>query len=171
MFTYYSHIGYLCETGGRARATNGNNSYGTYGSVAEGVDPDETPVTAIVDNKFQYNATVGLTNTDQAGILNLEYTHAGNDYTEAQINIFGAGSNEEIIADEFRDGAVVQARVVDNLVDGDAGGSSYLLASNTAQAGTTSQLTLAATDGNLYSLPRNEISYYWWCRCRSICIN
>ena len=76
VFTYYSHIGYLCETGGRARATNGNNSYGTYGSVAQGVDPDETPVTAIIDNKFQYNATVGLTNTDQAGILNLEYTCA-----------------------------------------------------------------------------------------------
>ena len=149
VFTYYSHIGYLCETGGRARATNGNNSYGTYGSVAEGVDPDETPVTAIIDNKFQYNATVGLTNTDQAGILNLEYTHAGNDYTEAQIDIFGAGSNEEIIADEFRDGAMMQARVVDDQVDGDAGGSSYLIASNTAQQGTTTQLSLAATDGNL----------------------
>ena len=36
---YYAHIGYLCETGGRARATNGNNPYGTFGSVAEGVDP------------------------------------------------------------------------------------------------------------------------------------
>ncbi len=149
VFTYYSHIGYLCETGGRARATNGNNSYGTYGSVAEGVDPDETPVTAIIDNKFQYNATVGLTNTDQAGILNLEYTHAGNDYTEAQIDIFGAGSNEEVIADEFRDGAMIQARVVDDQEDGDAGGSSYLIASNTAQQGTNTQLSLAATDGNL----------------------
>jgi hypothetical protein len=149
VFTYYSHIGYLCETGGRARATNGNNSYGTYGSVAEGVDPDETPVTAIIDNKFQYNATVGLTNTDQAGILNLEYTHAGNDYTEAQIDIFGAGSNEEVLADEFRDGAMIQARVVDDQEDGDAGGSSYLIASNTAQQGTNTQLSLAATDGNL----------------------
>ena len=24
------HIGYLCETGGRAPATNGNNQYGTF---------------------------------------------------------------------------------------------------------------------------------------------
>ena len=149
VFTYYSHIGYLCETGGRARATNGNNSYGTFGSVAEGVDPDETPVTAIVDNKFQYNATIGLVNTDQSGILSMEFTHAGNDYTEAQIDVFGAGSNEEILADEFRDGAVIQGRVVDDTEDGDAGGSSYLLASNTAQAGTLTQITLAATDGNL----------------------
>ena len=65
VFTYYSHIGYLCETGGRARATNGNNSYGTYGSVAEGVDPDETPVTAVVDNSTQYNATISNTLTQQ----------------------------------------------------------------------------------------------------------
>ena len=50
VFTYYSHIGYLAETGGRVRATNGNNSYGDFGSVATGVDPDETPVTAVVDN-------------------------------------------------------------------------------------------------------------------------
>ena len=51
VFTYYSHVGYLCEAGGRMRATNGNNSYGKFGSVAEGVDADESPVTAIVDNK------------------------------------------------------------------------------------------------------------------------
>ena len=57
VFTYYSHIGYLAETGGRIRATNGNNSYGDFGSIATGVDPDETPVTAVVDNRTQYNAT------------------------------------------------------------------------------------------------------------------
>ena len=49
----------LAETGGRIRATNGNNSYGDFGSVATGVDPDETPVTAVVDNRTQYNATIG----------------------------------------------------------------------------------------------------------------
>ena len=149
VFTYYSHIGYLCETGGRARATNGNNSYGDFGSVAEGVDPDEVAVTAIIDNKFQYNATVGGTNTDQSGILNIEFTHAGNDYTEAQIDIFGAGSDEALVADEFRDGAIIQARVVDDQVAGDAGGSSYLVVSNTAQTGAAANITLAATDGNL----------------------
>jgi hypothetical protein len=149
VFTYYSHIGYLCETGGRARATNGNNSYGDFGSVAEGVDPDETAVTAIVDNKFQYNATVGATNTDQNALLNIEFTHAGNDYTEAQINIFGAGSGEVVVADEFRDGAVIQTRVIDDQVAGDAGGTLYLVVNNTAQTGTSSSITLAATDGNL----------------------
>ncbi|MGB1599366.1 MAG: hypothetical protein ACPIOQ_41845, partial [Promethearchaeia archaeon] len=94
VFTYYSHIGYLCETGGRARATNGNNSYGTYGSVAEGVDPDETAVTAVVDNISQYNATIGnvFTNTDE--LQRMEFDHAGNDYTEAVFDIFGAGDDD-----------------------------------------------------------------------------
>ena len=74
VFSYYAHIGYLAESGGRIRATNGNNSYGTFGSVAEGVDPDETAVTAIVDNEFQYNATVGKVFTDAADeIFTLEY--------------------------------------------------------------------------------------------------
>jgi len=151
VFTYYSHIGYLCETGGRARATNGNNSYGTFGSVAEGVDPDETPVTAIVDNRTQYNATVGNVVTDQSALLNFEFTHAGNNYTEVDFGVFGAGVDEEIIGDEFRDGAVFQVRIIDDQEVDDAGGDGYLLVSNTAQEGTTTQITLAATDGNLSS--------------------
>ena len=149
VFTYYSHIGYLCETGGRARATNGNNSYGAFGSVAEGVDPNEIPVTAIVDNKFQYNATIGKVNTDQQGLMNFEFTHAGNDYTEVAFSVFGAGDNEEVVGDEFRDGAVIQSRVIDDVTPGDAGGSSYLLVSNTAQLGSSTSITIAATDGNI----------------------
>jgi len=152
VFTYYSYIGYLAETGGRIRATNGNNSYGTYGSVAEGVDPDETPVTAIVDNSTQYNATIGLVNTNNDQLLNLEFNHAGNNYTEALIEIFGPGDNEEIVTDEFRDDSVFQARVLDS---GDeniqTGGKGYVIVSNTAQAGDASSITLAATDGNLSS--------------------
>jgi hypothetical protein len=37
VFSYYGHIGYLAENGGKIRATNGNSSYGTYGCVSEGV--------------------------------------------------------------------------------------------------------------------------------------
>ena len=150
VFTYYSHIGYLAETGGRIRATNGNNSYGEFGAVAEGTDPDETAVTAIVDNRTQYNATISSVNTDQNQILTLEYGHAGNDYTEATVNIFGPGTSEVLVADEFRDNAVNYA-----LVDQDAdplipiGGSGYVVVSNTAQSGSTTGIFLAATDGNL----------------------
>jgi hypothetical protein len=46
VFTYYAHIGYLAENGGRIRGTNGNNSYGDFGSVAEGFDSTETPTQA-----------------------------------------------------------------------------------------------------------------------------
>ena len=150
VFTYYSHIGYLCETGGRARATNGNNSYGTYGSVAEGVDPTEVAVTAIVDNSSQYNATISSVFTDNDQLLRLEFGHAGNDYTEAKINIFGAGTDEVLVADEFRDGAVARIEIGE-LVAGDAGGSEYTIVSNTAQAGSTTSINLAATDGSLSS--------------------
>jgi len=155
VFTYYSHIGYLAESGGRIRATNGNNSYGTFGSVAEGVDPDETPVTAIVDNKFQYNAVVSQVFTDQVDeILAVEYSHAGNEYTEAKLNFFGVGDSEDTLNDDFRDQAVNNIRIleVDDSTgnpDATAGGSGYLVVSNTAQTGDSTSITLAATDGNL----------------------
>ena len=152
VFTYYSHIGYLAENGGRIRATNGNNSYGEFGSVAEGTDADETPVTAIVDNRTQYSATISTVNVDQNQILVLEYGHAGNDYTEAAINIFGPGTGEVLVADEFRDNAVNYA-FVDQDADPDViiGGSNYLVVGNTAQSGSTTGIFLAATDGNLSS--------------------
>ena len=155
VFSYYSHIGYLAEAGGRIRGTNGNNSYGTFGSVAEGVDPDETPVTAIVDNNKQYRAVISNLFTDGANeLLQLEYSHAGNDYTEAKINIFGAGDSEELVQEDFRDEAVNNVRIIEvddstGNPDATAGGSGFLVATNTAQTGTTSSISLAATDGNL----------------------
>ena len=150
VFTYYSHIGYLAETGGRIRATNGNNSYGDFGSVAEGVDPEETAVTAIVDNSTQYNATIANVNTNASEVLNIEFSHAGNDYTEAVINVFGPGSGEVTIVDEFRDNATNYV-LIDQDADPDIpiGGSGYLTVSNVAQDGTTSSIILSATDGNL----------------------
>ena len=152
VFTYYGHIGYLAESGGRIRATNGNNSYGKFGSVAEGVDPDETAVTAIVDNKTQYNATISAVVTDNSALQVIEYAHAGNDYTEVKFDIFGAGDSEELVGDEFRDDAVYRVRVDEiNDSSGKAGGSGYLVVGNTAQSGTTTSLSLAATDGNISS--------------------
>ncbi len=45
-FTYYCTIGYLAESGGKIRAVGGNNSYGTYGSVARGYSQNEVPLSA-----------------------------------------------------------------------------------------------------------------------------
>jgi hypothetical protein len=54
MFTYYCHTGYLAKDGSQIRSIAGNNSYGTYGLVAEGSDPDEiaTDVTLNADMVF-----------------------------------------------------------------------------------------------------------------------
>jgi hypothetical protein len=154
VFTYYSHIGYLAETGGRIRATNGNNSYGDFGSVAEGVDPEEIPVSAIVDNSSQYSATVSNVFTDNNQLLAFEFNHAGNDYTEAEFNIFGAGTSSVIVADEFRDNAVINVKVNLETVTPPAtpaplGGSGYTRVSNVAQDGSTTGIFLSATDGAL----------------------
>ena len=152
VFTYYSHIGYLAETGGRIRATNGNNSYGDFGSVAEGVDPEETPINAIVDNKTQYNATISNVFVADNALQVIEYGHAGDEYTEAKIDIFGPGADEVLIVDEFRDNALNYVQV-DQDADPDIpiGGDGYVIISNVAQAGTLTEVTLSATDGNLSS--------------------
>jgi hypothetical protein len=150
VFTYYSHIGYLAETGGRVRATNGNNSYGKFGSSAEGVDPTEVPVTAVIDNSTQYSATISGLNTNNNELLNIELSHAGNDYTEALIEVFGPGDNEVVVADEFRDGAMFQTRVIETTPD-TAGGTGYTLVSNVAQSGSSTYIDLSSTDGNVSS--------------------
>ena len=148
VFTYYSHIGYLAEAGGRIRATNGNNSYGTFGSVAEGVDNTEIAVTGIVDNKFQFKATATKVETDGNQPITIEFDHAGNNYTESAIGIFGSGTGAKTEADEFRDNAVNRIRILDlDDSSGDLGGKGYIVTTNTAQTGTTSAITIAATDG------------------------
>lgn len=54
MFTYYCHTGYLAKDGSQIRSIAGNNSYGLYGLVSEGSDPDEiaTDVTLDADMVF-----------------------------------------------------------------------------------------------------------------------
>ena len=159
VFTYYSHIGYLSEAGGRIRGTNGNNSYGDFGSVAEGYDVTEAEKTAIVDNKFQYKAVVGSVTTDGSAIYAYEFDHAGNEYTEATWLIVGPGNFADIEQDEFRDDAVYQVRLIDNVddstaapeADGNQGGSGYLYNNGTAQSGTTTSITLSAVDDQLSS--------------------
>ena len=160
VFTYYSHIGYLSTEGGRIRGTNGNNSYGDFGSVAEGFDATETPQTAIIDNKFQYEATVKDVTTDNAEeVYAFEFENAGIDYEEGEFLISGAGTGAFAIVDEFRDNAVHSVFLQDNVDDssnapevvGNFGGFGYISNANTAQGGNTSAITLAATDAEISS--------------------
>jgi hypothetical protein len=82
VFSYYGHIGYLAENGGKIRATNGNSSYGSFGTVAEGVDSTEIPVTAAVNNK-SVEAVIARVFTTGSQILAFEYLNAGVEYTES----------------------------------------------------------------------------------------
>jgi hypothetical protein len=52
VFTYYAHTGYLSSNGAQIRSLTGNNSYGNFGMVAEGSDPDEIPQDAVVAQDF-----------------------------------------------------------------------------------------------------------------------
>ena len=160
VFTYYSHIGYLSTDGGRIRGTNGNNSYGDFGSVAEGFDATETPNTAIVDNRFQFEAVVSEVNTDSAQeVYNFEFENAGNEYTKTEILVSGAGTGATALADEFRNNAVHNIFLEDNVDDsadapealGNFGGFGYVSNANTAQGGTSTSITLAATDAEISS--------------------
>jgi len=148
VFTYFCHIGYLAEDGGILRATNGNNSYGTYGSVAEGFDATETPINGIInnrDNEALINEVITFGTTDLQ-VLAVGYTHAGQDYTSADITFSGSGQNAAGTYKEFRQGAISNIRLVD---PGDStlpGGSGYQFVSNTSQGGSNEFITIAAAD-------------------------
>jgi hypothetical protein len=159
VFSYYSHIGYLAENGGRIRGTNGNNSYGDFGSVAEGFDNTEVQGTAVVDNKSQFKAVVGKVSTNLTNALAFEYDHAGADYNEATWLLVGPGNFGDVEQDEFRDDGVNQIRLLDNvddstgapIQDGDIGGLGYVFKSSAAQNGSSTNITLAATDDSISS--------------------
>jgi len=148
VFTYYNNIGYLSENGGKIRATNGNNSYGLYGSVAEGVNINETPLTGTVNNRAGTAATGLIVNNASGSIYRVEYSNAGSNYTpnfmisgQATGYTFNGGNNDAVaLGDETRDGAIFETRVISS-------GLGYTYVSNTPQAGDAVSITLAATDG------------------------
>ena len=140
VFTYYNHIGYLAEAGGKIRAANGNNSYGTFGSVAEGVDETETPIIGTVNNRG-FEAQIGRVFTDNNQILSLEYNNAGSAYTDKNntYTFSGIGYDQVLVGDEIRDNAVFEARML-------TVGEDYRASANTAQTGSTSSITLSGAE-------------------------
>ena len=149
VFTYYSHIGYLAEDGGIIRATNGNNSYGEFGSIADGRDATETPLTAKLNNRTG-EAVVASAFAGEVSdfILAYEYAHTGAEYTNATSTIVGAGAQAEVIHEEYRDGGLSQARLANSLDSGSPGGGGFLVVENNCQAGDTTTITLAQADDN-----------------------
>jgi len=148
VFTYYAAIGYLAEDGGIIRATNGNNSYGIFGSVALGIDPNEDPINTSVDNTNNQ----ALVNSVYAGefqdeVFLFEYVHCGENYTTATADVVGAGGGIDLVFDQITDGSIFQSRLL-NEGSGLAGGSGYSVYGNNAQAGDTTSITLAQSDNN-----------------------
>jgi len=151
VFTYYCAIGYLAENGGVIRATNGNNSYGKYGSISDGRDVNETPQTVAVDNRqneAQVSQAIAGGASDQ--ILVFEYSHCGENYTEAGADIVGAGEEATVRFEDFRDGALNNARLINTSGSGQEGGSGYTL------KGSTGQTTLGSDVSGEIILNTNE---------------
>ena len=145
VFSYYGHIGYLAENGGKIRATNGNSSYGDFGTVAEGVDLTEIPITAFVDNR-NFDAVVTNTITNNNEIIAIEYANAGRDYVvnNTTISLSGDGYGITGLTPTISTGGVMEIRLT-----GDSttfGGADYLSATNTPQSGDTTTITLSNTD-------------------------
>ena len=146
VFTYFCHVGYLAENGGILRATNGNNSYGTYGSVAEGFNVNETPITAQIDNRTS-EAQVNIVHTNGTELVAFGYDHAGQSYTSATSTLTGTGINAAVAYDEYRDKAISQIRLIDPSDSSTPGGLNYQYLLNNAQGGDNTSIILAASDG------------------------
>ena len=149
VFTYYCQIGYLAENGGVIRATNGNNSYGFIGALADGTDPTEVPIQATVDTRNNQasiqRAFAGEVNDE---ILAVEFLHCGQNYTTADYTFVGSGADVEVVQEEFRDDALFEARIVTGEASAAAGGGGFTLIGNNAQSGNETSIQLATQDNN-----------------------
>lgn len=52
VFSYYCHAGYYSKNGSQIRSLTGNNSYGNFGMISEGSDPDEISRTVTLDQNL-----------------------------------------------------------------------------------------------------------------------
>ena len=140
VFTYYCAVGYLAEAGGVIRATNGNNSYGSFGSVSDGNDPTETPDAGTVNNRENEalvdSAFAGGTSDE---LFIFQYENTGEQYTNADAVITGAGDDANIEFVDFRDGGVFEPRLINTKGSGSEGGSGFKIVAN------SSQITVDAT--------------------------
>lgn len=153
VFTYYCHIGYLAENGGKIRATNGNNSYGDFGTVSEGTSAVESAIIGTINNGGSH-ATVGFVFTDGTKILGFEYDNAGINYNSSTTFSFtGSGLSAAVSSANVRNGGVYEVRLTDVTSSGSYGGGGYLSVINNAQAGSGSSGTiyLSAGDSNVQS--------------------
>ena len=143
VFSYYAHIGMFAQSGGIIRATNGNSSYGDFGAIADGLDPDEVVRYGKINTRTEQaiiaSAFAGEINDY---ILALEFTNAGQEYTSASYSITSSGTGATAIQEEFRDNALFEVQTI-------SGGAGFLLTGNQAQLGDEYTITLASSESVL----------------------
>jgi hypothetical protein len=113
VFSYYAHIGMFALDGGIIRATNGNSSYGDFGAVADGIDPEETVQYGYLNTRTEqaqvYSAFAGEV-LDY--ILGLEFANCGQQYTAATYTITSSGVGAQAIQEEFRDNSMFECQTL-----------------------------------------------------------
>lgn len=153
VFSYYAQVGYLTTNGGIIRGTNGNNSYGTYGSFADGSDPREIPQNATVNNRQQEATATVFAGDFTDAIQVIEWSHAGEQYSQVTATFVGAGVGASTAFEDFRDDAVFNCVILDTS-DTEVqriGGGGYVRAQNNAQINSGDSLTsivIASNDPN-----------------------
>ena len=153
VFTYYCQIGYFAEDGGIIRAANGNNSYGRYGSIADGIDDSEVPqITAAFNRNNEATVSEAFAGGSSDEIKIFEYANAGQDYTSATASIVGAGANASVEYTDFRDGGLFEERLISADGSSKAGGAGYLRRQGSAQetADASSSIKLSSTDATQF---------------------
>jgi len=143
VFTYYAHIGMFAKNGGIIRATNGNSSYGDFGAVADGIDPDEV----VRFGKVNTRTEQAIVDSAFAGeildfILGLEFRNAGQEYTTASYNFISSGTGAQTIQEEFRDGGIFETQVINP-------GSGFTQYGNQAQGGNANGTIILSASENV----------------------
>jgi hypothetical protein len=140
VFTYYAHIGMFAQDGGIIRATNGNSSYGDFGAVADGIDPDETVRFGQVNTRTEQAIIASAFAGEILDfILAFEFRNCGQNYTTASYTITSSGAGAQAIQEEFRDNAMFECQIL-------TPGSGFAQYGNQAQFGGTLSITLATAE-------------------------
>ena len=140
VFSYYAHIGMFAMDGGIIRATNGNSSYGDFGAVADGIDPNEVVRYGYVNTQTE-QAVVAAAYAGEIldYILGLEFSNCGQNYTTASYTITSSGFGARAIQEEFRDNSMFECQVL-------TGGTGFTQRGNQAQTGGPLSITLASAE-------------------------
>ena len=140
VFSYYAHIGMFALDGGIIRATNGNSSYGDFGAVADGIDPEETPRFGQVNTRTEQAIIASAFAGEILDfILAFEFRNCGQNYTTASYTITSSGAGAQAIQEEFRDNAMFECQIL-------TPGSGFAQYGNQAQFGGTLSITLATAE-------------------------